>query len=111
MTRRRNVMRVFASAAIAIVCLVAVLGCSDGTSTDAAAAREPTATATPPLRISAPELWDAREANPLRFDDTYKGNWVQIYGVVGEIDGGEVRLEIVESPFVSFVYIAYIAPT
>ena len=54
----------------------------------------PTATPVPLERISAEELWAEREKNATRFDDTYKGRRVEIYGLVGEIDGGEVRLVV-----------------
>ena len=59
-----------------------------------APASEPTEPATPPPVISAIELYQEREANATRYDLNYKGKWVQITGVVGGIDGGEVRLVV-----------------
>ena len=47
---------------------------------------------TPPLTVSAEGLYQEREANATRYDMEYKGKWVQVTGVVGAIEGGEVRL-------------------
>ena len=56
---------------------------------------EPTPEPTPrPVRISAEELWRERENNATRFDDTYKGKWVVVYGEVAEVDDGDVRLTV-----------------
>ena len=52
----------------------------------------PVATAAPPPRISAEQLYDERETNATRFDQTYKDKWVTVTGIVGEIDDGDVRL-------------------
>ena len=54
--------------------------------------REPEPTPTPPPTVSAEGLYQEREANATRYDLKYEGKWVQITGVVGEIEGGEVRL-------------------
>ena len=51
-------------------------------------------TPTPPLRISSKALWAERENNATRFDDTYKGEWVVVYGQVGEVESGDVRLVV-----------------
>ena len=66
---------------------LAVLGCVEETPEDST----PTPT---PIRISAERLWAERGSNATRFDDTYKGEVVQIYGVVGEIERGDVRLVV-----------------
>ena len=52
----------------------------------------PEPTTPPPPSITAEKLYAERDANATRFDQTYKGQWVTVTGLVGEIDGGEVRL-------------------
>ena len=52
----------------------------------------PEPTTPPPPSITAEKLYAEREANATRFDQTYKGQWVTVTGLVGEIDGGQVRL-------------------
>ena len=49
---------------------------------------------TPPPGITAERLYAEREANATRFDLNYKDNWVTITGLVGKVDGGEVRLVV-----------------
>ena len=52
----------------------------------------PEPTTPPPPSITAEKLYAEREANATRFDHFYKGQWVTVTGLVGEIDGGQVRL-------------------
>lgn len=47
-----------------------------------------------PIAISAEALYQEREDNASRYDLNYNGKWVRITGLVGEIDGGEVRLVV-----------------
>ena len=56
----------------------------------------PTPTPDLPPFISAEKLYQEREANASRYDLNYQGKQITITGLVGEIDGGEVRL-IVDS--------------
>ena len=65
--------------------LTAIAGCADAT---------PSVTSTPPPSISAVQLYAEREANATRYDQQYRGKWVTITGIVGEIDDGEVRLVV-----------------
>ncbi len=76
-----------------------------------APASEPTPPepATPPPVISAIDLYQEREANATRYDLNYKGKWVQITGVVGAIEGGEVRL-VAGGSFLSNVYLHDLSP-
>ena len=54
----------------------------------------PTPTPDLPPFISAERLYQEREANASRYDLNYQGKWITITGLVGEIDGGEVRLVV-----------------
>ena len=54
---------------------------------------------TPPTQINATALWEEREANATRFDDTYKGNWATVSGLVAKIEGGDVHLVVDEESF------------
>ncbi len=47
-----------------------------------------------PPSISAERLYQEREANASRYDLNYQGKLITITGLVGEIDGGEVRLVV-----------------
>ena len=54
---------------------------------------------TPPPSITAIELWEEREANATRYDQQRKDTWVRISGLIGQIDGGEIRLVVDEDSF------------
>ena len=49
--------------------------------------------------ITASELYAEREANATRFDQQRKGTWMRVSGLIGEIDGGEIRLVVDEDSF------------
>ena len=53
----------------------------------------PRPTTWPPL-ITAERLYAEQEANGTRFDQEYQGQWVTITGLVGEVEGEEVRLVV-----------------
>ena len=53
----------------------------------------PPPTATPIPQVSVNDLFEEREANATRFDDTYKDKWVNVVGKIIDIDNSEVSLE------------------
>ena len=99
--------RWWAIAIVVVVGLVVIGSLLPGA--EDAPASEPTEPATPPPVISAIDLYQEREANATRYDLNYKGKWVQITGVVGAIDGGEVRL-VAGGSFLSNVYLHDLSP-
>ena len=54
----------------------------------------PTSTPDLPPFVSAERLYQERESNASRYDLNYQGKRITITGLVGEIDGGEVRLVV-----------------
>ncbi len=46
------------------------------------------------LTVNAIDLYEAREQNATRYDLRYKGKRVRINGIVGDIDGGQIRLVV-----------------
>ena len=52
----------------------------------------PAPTPGPVASLTADDLWNEREANATRYDATYKGHWVGIYGVIVRIDNSQVYL-------------------
>lgn len=72
-----------------VVCAAVYLGLFWSACTDSDP--EPEAT---PIAISAEQLYQEREDNASRYDLNYQGKWVRVTGLVGEIDGGEVRLVV-----------------
>ena len=52
-----------------------------------------------PISITAQRLYEERETNATRYDDTYKGKIVRVSGTVDRIDGGKVYLQIPGSLF------------
>ena len=109
-TRKPNRRQWLQGCAIAVGVLLAVIiifivarAILDGTGevdTEDDSATRTIATATPvPLSITASELYEAREANATRFDQTYKGKRVEVTGVVASVEGGEIRLRVDSSFF------------
>ena len=106
MTKRKLLIGGGAGLLLLIIIIAAVSG-GGGNGDDEETTSVPP---TPPPAITAERLYQEREDNATRFDDTYKGNWVRVTGIVGEVDGGEVRLvvdmesyEILEGLFLDYV--------
>ncbi len=76
-----------------LLLLIIVAGiCTASESTDdGEQVSEPAAT---PIAITAQRLYEEREENATRYDDTYKGRLVRVTGNIARIDGGEVSLSI-----------------
>ena len=92
-----------AAGAFGIIVLVAVIAqpssestapSSEGTTSRTSTSTSgSTPTPTPPPRVEAGFLLEEREANASRFDATYRGKWVTVYGRIDDIDNGKVYLE------------------
>ena len=63
------------------------------TRTSTSSSTGPTPTPTPPPRVEARFMLEEREANASRFDATYKGKWVTVFGRIDRIDNSKVYLE------------------
>ena len=74
-----------------LVVLVAVIN-SGGSSGPGPSQSGPTPTPEPVVVVAAETLHAEREANATRFDDKYKGTWVQVSGIVEGVDSGDVTL-------------------
>ena len=88
-----------AGGAVGLIVLAAVIGgTTENTSTSSerpstSGTTRPTPTPTPPPVVQAGFLLAEREANASRFDATYRGKWVTVYGRIDKIDNDKVYLE------------------
>ena len=81
------------------------------TAVEAKPTPEPTTTPMPPPSVTAVMLYQERKDNATRFDLTYKGKWVSITGMVGQVEDGDVRLVVDEEAYrlLGGIFIEYIA--
>ena len=81
--------------AIVVVIAVAINGC-EGVSSPT---QEPTDSSPTPENLTATELWEESESNPVRFEKTYIGEKVRITGAIWEISHEQVDLVVEEDVY------------
>ena len=94
-------------ASIAAGITLVMLGCGEAVSPTS---NVELTSATTPKSVSAELLYQERELNATRYDLEYQDTWINITGIVGEIDGGEIRLVVDMRAYTSWdLFLEYVA--